>query len=54
MQYTQLGKTDLNVSRICFGCWQLSPRFWGEIDLRTLYVKLSLQPLPCSAFIRIW
>ncbi len=21
---------------------------------RTLYVKLSLQPLPCSAFIRIW
>ncbi len=34
MQYTQLGKTDLKVSRICFGCWQLSPRFWGEVDLR--------------------
>ena len=33
MQYRQLGKTDLNVSRICFGCWQLSPRFWGEVDL---------------------
>lgn len=33
MQYVQLGKTDLIVSRICFGCWQLSPRFWGQIDL---------------------
>ncbi len=33
MQYTQLGKSDLRVSRICFGCWQLSPRFWGEVPL---------------------
>ena len=24
------GATGLNVSRICFGTWQLSPRFWGE------------------------
>ena len=24
------GETDLEVSRICFGTWQLSPRFWGE------------------------
>jgi aryl-alcohol dehydrogenase-like predicted oxidoreductase len=24
------GVTDLEVSRICFGTWQLSPRFWGE------------------------
>lgn len=32
MQYLQLGKTDLRVSRICFGCWQLSPSFWGEIS----------------------
>lgn len=31
MQYLQLGKTDLRVSRICFGCWQLSPRFWGDV-----------------------
>lgn len=31
MQYTQLGNTDLLVSRICFGCWQLSPSFWGEV-----------------------
>lgn len=33
MIYRQLGKTDLNVSRICFGCWQLSPQFWGDVPL---------------------
>lgn len=32
MQYVQLGKTDLRVSRVCFGCWQLSPKFWGDIS----------------------
>ncbi len=26
-----LGKSGLQVSRICFGTWQLSPRFWGEV-----------------------
>ncbi|HON05399.1 MAG TPA: aldo/keto reductase [bacterium] len=33
MKYIQIGKTDLIVSRICFGCWQLSPKFWGNISL---------------------
>ncbi len=33
MQYAQLGKTDLRVSRICFGCWQLSPAWWGAVPL---------------------
>ncbi|MBI5091773.1 MAG: aldo/keto reductase [Candidatus Hydrogenedentes bacterium] len=33
MNYAQLGATDLRVSRICFGCWQLSPRFWGDVPL---------------------
>ncbi|MCM8758459.1 MAG: aldo/keto reductase [Candidatus Omnitrophica bacterium] len=33
MKHVQLGKTDLVVSRICFGCWQLSPRFWGNISI---------------------
>lgn len=33
MQYRQLGTTDLKVSRICFGCWQLSPAWWGEVPL---------------------
>lgn len=32
LKYVQLGKTDLNVSRICFGCWQLSPRYWGKVS----------------------
>ena len=35
MDYVQLGKTDLIVSRICFGCWQLSPAFWGEVPIDT-------------------
>ncbi|MHC4086655.1 MAG: aldo/keto reductase, partial [Planctomycetota bacterium] len=25
-----LGSMGLEVSEICFGTWQLSPRFWGE------------------------
>lgn len=33
MKYVQLGKTDLTVSRICFGCWQLSPMFWGDVPI---------------------
>lgn len=33
MHYTQLGNTDLNVSRICFGCWQLSSAFWGDVPV---------------------
>jgi aryl-alcohol dehydrogenase-like predicted oxidoreductase len=31
MEYTRLGETDLEVSRICFGTWQLSGQ-WGSID----------------------
>lgn len=26
-----LGSTGLQVSPVCFGTWQLSPRFWGDI-----------------------
>ncbi len=33
MQTTQLGSSDLNVSRLCFGCWQLNPKFWGQVDI---------------------
>lgn len=33
MKHTRLGHTDLNVSRICFGCWQLSPSFWGDVPV---------------------
>lgn len=27
----RFGRSDLAVSPVCFGTWQLSPRFWGEI-----------------------
>jgi len=27
-----LGKTGLWISPVCFGTWQLSPRFWGKAD----------------------
>jgi aryl-alcohol dehydrogenase-like predicted oxidoreductase len=33
MQYRQLGSTDLKVSPICFGCWQLSPAWWGDVPV---------------------
>lgn len=33
MKCAQLGKSGLMVSRICFGCWQLSPHYWGEIPI---------------------
>ena len=32
MQYTMLGKTDLHVSRLCFGTWALGGD-WGAVDL---------------------
>src|SRR5687768_2933942 len=28
----RLGKTELMVSPICYGTWQLSPRFWGPVE----------------------
>jgi aryl-alcohol dehydrogenase-like predicted oxidoreductase len=27
----QLGRSGLSVSPICYGTWQLSPRFWGQV-----------------------
>ncbi|NQT14193.1 MAG: aldo/keto reductase [Planctomycetes bacterium] len=30
MQRVILGQSDLSVSPVAFGTWQLSPRFWGE------------------------
>jgi aryl-alcohol dehydrogenase-like predicted oxidoreductase len=34
MDYAQLGRTDLKVSRICFGCWQMGGWWWGKVDDR--------------------
>lgn len=33
MQLRTLGSSDLQVSPICFGCWQLSPAWWGEVPV---------------------
>ncbi len=32
MEYRQLGTSNLNVSRLCFGCWAIGGYGWGEID----------------------
>jgi aryl-alcohol dehydrogenase-like predicted oxidoreductase len=29
-EHIVFGATGLEISPICFGTWQLSPRFWGE------------------------
>jgi aryl-alcohol dehydrogenase-like predicted oxidoreductase len=31
-----LGRTNLDVSPICFGSWQLSERFWGDVPARNV------------------
>ena len=41
MRYAQLGTSDLNVSRICFGCWQLSPKFWGDVPIEPWQAALD-------------
>ena len=33
MQLRTLGSSDLQVSPICFGCWQLSPAWWGVVPV---------------------
>ncbi|MCG3196195.1 MAG: Aldo-keto reductase YhdN [bacterium] len=32
MEYVQLGRTDLEVSRICFGAWAIGGWWWGGAD----------------------
>ena len=41
MQYAQLGRSDLIVSRICFGCRRLRPSFWGEVPLEPWHDALT-------------
>jgi len=36
MELVRLGGSELKVTPICYGSWQLSPRFWGEQPEDTL------------------
>jgi len=36
MEYVKLGRTDLSVSPICFGCWQMGGSFWGPVNEQDL------------------
>src|SRR4051812_12626273 len=37
----RLGKTNLHVSPICFGTWQLSPRWWGKLEESAVITALK-------------
>jgi aryl-alcohol dehydrogenase-like predicted oxidoreductase len=36
-----LGATRLEVSPVCFGTWQLSPRFWGEVPKESVLAAME-------------
>ncbi|MEZ5690639.1 MAG: aldo/keto reductase [Rickettsiales bacterium] len=36
MEYTLIGKSDLKVSRLGFGCWQLGGHGWQDIDQKEI------------------
>jgi len=36
-----LGQTKLKVSPVCFGTWQLSPRFWGEVPKESVLAAMN-------------
>lgn len=36
MERVRLGRSDLEVSPVCYGGWQTNPKFWGEVPLGDL------------------
>ena len=34
MQTRGLGKTGLQVSELCMGCWEIGGLFWGPMDVK--------------------
>ena len=42
MERIRLGRSGLSVSPVAFGTWQLSPRFWGEVDAEPVLAAVRL------------
>jgi len=42
MERIRLGRSGLSVSPVAFGTWQLSPRFWGEVDREQVLAAVRL------------
>jgi len=42
MERVRLGRSGLSVSPVAFGTWQLSPRFWGDVDKRQILAAVRL------------
>ncbi len=42
MERIRLGRSELNVSRVAFGTWQLSPRFWGDVSKQQVVKAIAL------------
>ena len=43
-QRVRLGRTELSVSPVCFGCWQTSPRFWGNVPEEDITQNVDIPP----------
>ncbi len=41
MEYRQLDRTDLRVSRLCFGCWAIGGHGWGPINDSTSIASIQ-------------
>jgi len=41
MERVKLGRTDLMVSPICFGCWQMGGTYWGPVDEQALIAAVG-------------
>lgn len=42
MERIRLGRSELSVSPVAFGTWQLSPRFWGDVDTEQVHAAVGL------------
>ena len=42
MERVTLGKSDLRVSPVAFGTWQLSSRFWGQQSAEDAVAAMKL------------